>query len=108
MKNSTSPFAKGVDQQVEEIEKIAWFRSSAIEIYKTVKGESGESSTEFRASVGWLRRFMIRYPLSLRRRTTQSKRMPPDLIPKIQQFILHFRKLLTEKYPRSKLFGLIV
>ena len=69
-----------------------------IEIYKTVKGESDESSTEFKASsIGWLRKFMIRYSLSLRRRTTQSQQMPPDLIPKIQRFILHFRKLLTEK-----------
>ena len=65
----------------------------ALELYNsTIKGE-----LEFQASNGWLEKFMSRYSLSLRRKTTQSQRLAADLVPKIHRFILYFRKLMTEK-----------
>ena len=65
----------------------------AVELYNTtIKGEQ-----DFQGSNGWLENFMSRYSLSLRRKTTQSQRLPVDLVPKIHRFILYFRKLITEK-----------
>ena len=39
---------------------------------------------------------MIRYHLSLCRRTTVSQRLPSDLIPKVISFIMKTRKLLVQ------------
>ena len=52
---------------------------------------------EFQANNGWLEKFMSRYSLSLRTKTTQSQRLQADLVLKIHRFILYFRKLMTEK-----------
>ena len=68
-------------------------QQKAVELYNsTIKGEQ-----DFQASNGWLEKFMSRYSLSPRRKTTQSQRLPFDLVPKIQRFILYFQNLMTEK-----------
>ena len=68
-------------------------QQKAIELYEsTIKGEQ-----EFHVSKGLLEKFMTRYSLSLRRKTTQSQRLTVDFIPKIHKFILYFRKLMSEK-----------
>lgn len=42
---------------------------------------------DFRASRGWVDKFMHRNHFSLRRNTTVGQRLPPDLIPKVESFI---------------------
>ena len=42
-----------------------------------------EGDTEFVASRGWLQKFFKRHQLSLRRKTSESQKLPQDLIPKV-------------------------
>jgi transposase-like protein len=54
-----------------------------------------EDIDTFKASKGWLERFMVRGGLSLRRRTTLAQRLPKDDAAKIQSFhkyIIDYRK----------------
>ena len=46
-------------------------------------------ATDFRASRGWLEKFMKRHGFSLRRRTTVSQRLPKDLVPKVTMYVYH-------------------
>uniref|UniRef100_A0A1X7UMU3 HTH CENPB-type domain-containing protein n=1 Tax=Amphimedon queenslandica TaxID=400682 RepID=A0A1X7UMU3_AMPQE len=62
-------------------------------IVDRAKGLSRDSAPEFKASRGWLGRFMKRKGLSLRRKTTVCQTVPADCIPKLISFILHIRKL---------------
>ena len=48
---------------------------------------------DFKASRGWLERFMSRKRLSLRRKTTVCQSVPADCIPKLVSFITHLRQL---------------
>ena len=48
---------------------------------------------DFKASRGWLERFMSRKRLSLRRKTTVCQSIPADCIPKLVSFITHLRQL---------------
>ncbi len=66
----------------------------ALELY------SGDG--DFSASQGWVENFLRRNGFSLRRRTTDSQRLPQDLIPKVSSFILRVRKSRQEhQYPLS-------
>ncbi len=52
---------------------------------------------DFRASDGWLQKFLQRQHFSLRRKTTVSQRLPQDLVPKVTEFIMYTRKLRHHK-----------
>ena len=56
------------------------------------------SAEEFRASRGWLEKFMERKGLSLRRRTTVCQRKPADHIPKIVNFVMKVRRLRIQHH----------
>ena len=49
----------------------------------------------FKASLGWLRAFMKRKELPLRRRTTVCQNTPVAHIEKLVQFVMHLRQLQT-------------
>ena len=56
---------------------------------------------DFRASNGWLQKFLKRHSFSLRRRT-MGQRLPQNLITKVVGFIMSTRKLRHSKnYPLS-------
>ena len=55
---------------------------------------------DFKASNGWLEKFMNRHCLSMRRRTTVSQRLPRDIVSKVTMFIMGIRRLRhSNKYP---------
>ena len=58
--------------------------------------ERGESTKDFEATVGWLRHFMKRYGLSLRRKTSMAQKDP--VIDKLVAFVLHLRRIAM-KHP---------
>ena len=65
------------------------------------------SSDSFKASCGWLSRFMKRYSLSLRRKTTISQSVPSDVIPKLVSFVLHLRALqVRHKYSTDSIYAM--
>ena len=55
--------------------------------------ERGESTEDFETSVGWLRHFMKRYGLSLRRKTSMAQKDPDQVIDKLVAFVLHVRRI---------------
>ena len=60
----------------------------------------------FEASSGWLRRFMTRKNLSLRRKTTNCQKPLLLLIPKVIDFILYIRHLREiYNYPLNSIFA---
>ncbi len=62
---------------------------------------------DFRASDGWLQKFLQRQHFSLRRKTTVSQRLPQDLVPKVTGFIMYTRKLRHHKgYPLSHIVNM--
>ena len=60
--------------------------------------ERGESTEDFKANVGWLRHFMKRYGLSLRRKTSMAQKDPDQVIDKLVAFVLRVRRIAT-KHP---------
>ena len=57
-------------------------------------------NSEFKASSGWLHKFMMRHGLSLRSRTSISQKLPAQLERKLESFLNHvrlFRK--QQEYP---------
>jgi hypothetical protein len=64
--------------------------------------QPNDSEQTFSASRGWLEKFLKRRCFTLRRRTTVSQRLPPDMIPKVAHFVIYTRKLLLRhSYPLS-------
>ena len=62
---------------------------------------------DFKASIGWLRRFMNQKGLSLRRRTTVCQTTPSDCIPKLVKYIIHIRSLqLLHEYRDNNIFAM--
>ena len=62
-------------------------------IYAEEKSATKGQTNDFRASEGWLEKFMSRKGLSLRRRTTQSHKTPQQIIDKVISYILYVRQL---------------
>ena len=60
---------------------------------------------DFTASHGWLERFLGRHSLSLRRKTTVSRRLSRDLVPKVTAFIIKTRRLRMKKKYSLSLIG---
>ena len=61
----------------------------------------------FKASVGWLRRFMKRHGLSLRRKTTVCQTTPSDCIPKLVDFITYIRRQqIRHGYLQKSIFAM--
>ena len=58
--------------------------------------QSSDRSHDFTASRGWLENFLKRKTFTLRRRTTVSQRLPPDLVPRVVCFVLTTRKLFRK------------
>ena len=56
-----------------------------------------ELTEDFKASVGWLRHFMKRYGLSLRRKTSMAQKDPDQVIDKLVAFILHVRRVAMKQ-----------
>ena len=65
----------------------------AVEIAKNLKIPEGS----FKASIGWCRRMMKRFDLSLRRRTTLAQKLPRDFEEKLLSFQRHIISL-RKKY----------
>ena len=54
----------------------------------------------FKASRGWVEKFLIRHNLTNRKRTTVSQKTPAQLIPKLVDFVIKIRTLrLKFNYP---------
>lgn len=61
----------------------------------------------FRASNGWLVKFLHRNGLSLRRKTSISQSLPADYIPKLVSFIVRLRNIQREhKYQESNIIAM--
>ena len=76
---------------------------------KMIRQQARSQSTVagFKASVGWLRRFMKRHGLSLRRKTTVCQSTPADCIPKLVSFISHLRKQqISYGYQNGAIFAM--
>ena len=88
---------KALDLEMEE-ELFSWIielQSRNLRVSrKMIRQQARSQSTVagLKASVGWLRRFMKRHGLSLRRKTTVCQSTPADCIPKLVSFISHLRK----------------
>ena len=48
--------------------------------------------TDFKASMTWVQKFMDRNGFTIRRKTTQSQRLPPELSKKVSNFFFYLRK----------------
>lgn len=69
--------------------------------------EKGEAATDsFVASNGWLEKFMSRYRLTLRRRTTVCQKLPHELLPKLISYVAFVRMLqLQNGYKLSSIYA---
>ena len=47
---------------------------------------------DFKASLGWIEKFMDRNGFTIRKKTTQSQRLPPELSQKVTDFFFYVRK----------------
>ena len=53
--------------------------------------------TDFKASMTWVQKFMDRNGFTIRRKTTQSQRLPPELSKKVSNFFFYLRKYEKKK-----------
>ena len=93
-----------------EEELVTWIESLRAQNLRVTRSNVQSKALEltqargedFRASDGWLQKFLKRHSFSLRRRTTVGQRLPQDLITKVVGFIMSTRKLRHSKdYPLS-------
>ena len=60
-------------------------------------------NSEFKASNGWLHKFMMRHGLSLRSPTSISQKLPAQLERKLESFFNHVRVFKTQQeYPHGR------
>ena len=96
------PFSEKLDETV--LEWVHERRSKGLRVSRKLimkKAEvlyddmvkNGEPNEPFKASTGWLREFMKRYGLSLRRKTSMAQKDPDQLIDKLAAFVLHVRRV---------------
>ena len=69
-------------------------REEAKRLYPTL---DSEGNFNFKASVGWVNKFLIRSNLSLRRRTTVTQKNPAQVYSKITSFIMFVSNTLSTK-----------
>ena len=95
---------KAMDEEMEEVlfDWIVEMRGHNLQVSRRmIRMKANDLSTDvgFKASSGWLTRFMKSKGLSLRRKTTVCQSPPADAIPKLVSYILHLRKLqVAHKY----------
>lgn len=66
----------------------------AVDIFTDCSDVKGEANQDvFTASRGWLERFFRRNNITIRRRTTIAQKLPAQVIPKLEHFILYVRSL---------------
>ena len=101
---------KDVEMEEELFQWIVELRSRHLRVSRSMirlQAKKLSSDDEFKASRGWLQRFMNRHDLSLRRKTTVSQSVPSDVIPKLVSFILHLRSLQARHvYPTDSIFAM--
>ena len=72
-----------------------------------VQAKALSTVDSFKASLGWLCRFLKRHSLSLRRKTTICQSVPSDCIPKMVSFIIRLRTLqIRNKYQYDSIFAM--
>ena len=59
-------------------------------------GYSEDDVQRFKAGQHWCQRFMIRFGLALRRRTSCSQKLPADLVAKVEDFQAYTKNLCEE------------
>ena len=77
--------ARDPEMEEEVFEWICEMRSRHVRVTRRMiclQAKSVSTNVNFRASIGWLRRFMNRKGLSLRRRMTLCQTVPSDCIPR--------------------------
>ena len=101
--------ARDPEMEEEVFEWICEMRSRYPRVTQRMiclQAKSVSMNVNFRASIGWLRRFMNRKGFSLRRRTTLCQTVPSDCIPKLVRYIIHLRSLQSlRKYQDSNIFA---
>ena len=79
----------------------------AIEIYKKVYSNTGETAEEFKASNGWLNNFLKRKNLVIRRITTKGREAPKMAIPIIRKFFKDCQNMMNiEKYTPAEIINM--
>ena len=88
-----------------EIELVAWIherRERRLRVtYNEIRqhalqfSSQQDGETEFRASHGWLEKFLRRNGFSLRRKTTEGQKDPEQLVEKLVSFVLHVSRMRT-------------
>lgn len=103
---------KVIDDEMESalFSWIALMRGSNLRVSrKLIRAKALElSDTEsFRASNGWLVKFMRRNGLSLRRKTSVCQSLPADYIPKLVGFVVRLRNIQKEqKYQEANIIAM--
>ena len=59
---------------------------------KALESANEKGNTDFKASEGWCTKFMKRNGFCIRRKTSQSQRLPSELCDKIVQFFTYERQ----------------
>ena len=103
---------KIMDEDMKEalFDWIVEMRANNLRVARSmIQGKARDLSTVqgFKASRGWLFRFMRRHGLTLRRKTTVCQSTPADSIPKLVSYIMHLRNLRRKhQYQPSSIFAM--